>query len=38
VNFFTRLKQYLAIAARYNKRAATSLGVIHRIATIARHN
>jgi transposase len=28
-NFFARLKQYLAIATRYDKRAVNFLGAIH---------
>ena len=33
-NFFAKLKQYRAIATRYDKRAATFLGAIHLAATI----
>ena len=34
-NFFARLKQYRAIATRYDKRAANFLGAIHLAAAIA---
>jgi transposase len=34
-NFFARLKQYRAIATRYDKRAAVFLGAIHLAATLA---
>lgn len=33
-NFFARLKQYRAIATRYDKRAATFLSAIHLAASI----
>lgn len=33
-NFFAKLKQYRAIATRYDKRAKTFLGAIHLAATI----
>lgn len=33
-NFFAKLKQYRAIATRYDKRASTFLGAIHLAATI----
>lgn len=33
-NFFARLKQYRAIATRYDKRAKTFLGAIHLAAAI----
>ena len=34
-NFFARLKQYRAIATRYDKRAAHFLGAIHLAAAVA---
>jgi transposase len=33
-NFFAKLKQYRAIATRYDKRASTFLGGIHLVAAI----
>jgi transposase len=33
-NFFARLKQYRAIATRYDKRAVHSLGAIHLAAAV----
>lgn len=33
-NFFCRLKQYRAIATRYDKRATTFLGAIHLAAAV----
>ena len=34
-NFFAKLKQYRAIATRYDKRAAHFLGAIHLAAAVA---
>ena len=33
-NFFARLKQYRAIATRYDKRAVVFLGAIHLAASV----
>jgi transposase len=33
-NFFARLKQYRALATRYDKRASTFLGAIHLAAVV----
>jgi len=33
-NFFARLKQYRAIATRYDKRGAIFLGAVHLIAAV----
>lgn len=35
-NYFAKLKQYRAIATRYEKTACTILGVIHLAATVVR--
>ncbi|MEO1210876.1 MAG: transposase [Cyanobacteria bacterium J06638_20] len=33
-NFFAKLKQYRAIATRYDKRASTFLGGVHLVAAL----
>ena len=37
-NFFARLKQYRAIATRYDKTAHNFLGAIHLAAAVVRFN